>query len=231
MKAIITLFILLTAGLAQAELRVGTYTGKAENGESYKLHIRSIPEREGSFLALLVMNKDYHTTAFVMDAFSASRYGLSAINPKSNYIMGPISNTPNAVLSVTDKRFVISNNPGEKVSLPETISFKLSSHSSLRWKELDPGNYGGKSVIVSSLDANNEASVSVTGSNAGEFVLRESRPALYISLRSELTSTGIKTNKKVNSYVYFLKVRMGRDKMVTIDGWTGEATVTKHDIF
>lgn len=54
---------------------------------------------------------------------------------------------------------------------------------------------------------------------AGDYVLRESRPGLYLVLKSRLTSTGIHLDKSSNQIVYFIKESgfFSREGMVVLD--------------
>lgn len=215
-------FALLLMSVAHAAvLQVGTYSGTDAKRVSFNLHVQEVPGRTGSFMGIL-MNKT-QARIYLLDQFSNGKYGMVALRPLENYVIGAISSTPIMALTVTDDSIVVSpNHTSVDMSFNTSITFK-NRKKALNWSELQSGNYASKKMVVSSLDGNNEATVTSKVANiTGDFVLRESRKDLFVMLASQLNPTGVKLSKDVSTLVFFQK-----KSMILINASSGAYTTLK----
>lgn len=205
MKTMIAFLILTFAMMAHAvDLQQGSYSGSDAKRGKFSLHLQAYPGREGSFLGLLTNGKA--ARLYLLDQFSTGKYGMVSLRASDNYVIGASSTTPILALTVAADSFVITpNHTAVDVNFNTSIRMKLSSKKALQWTELRPGNYAMKKMSISALDSNNEATVaSRIQGFSGDYVLRESRPKLYVLLESQLNSTGVKLSKNVKHIVFFL---------------------------
>jgi hypothetical protein len=205
MKSLIVFFILLFTMAAHAvNLQEGSYSGADAKRQGFSLHLQSYPGREGSFLGILTNGSV--ARLYLLDQFSTGKYGMLSLRALDNYVIGATSTTPIMALTVTADSLVITPNHAQvDITFNTSISIKQSSKKPLYWRELVAGNYGSKKMVVSAIDGNNEATVaSRIEGFSGDYVLRESRPKLYVLLESQLNPTGVKLSKDVKNIVFFL---------------------------
>ncbi len=219
MKVYAFMLALLVSGIAQAALQVGTYTGTDNKRKSFEVHVQEYPGRRGSFL--VVLKEKTVARLYFVDPFSKSKYGMLPLRPMDNYIIGIQSSTPVLALSEAVDAFTITPNSGPSdIAFDASITIKKNSKKELAIVEVVAGSYGSKKIQVSGIDISRESTVTskFTGLE-GDYVLRETRPNIYVMLKSQLEDTGIKLNKTVTNLVYFTKDR----KMVVVNGQTGLA--------
>ena len=231
MKLMLLMFAIICSGLAQAALEVGTYKGSDNNNNRFELHIQALPEREGSFLGLLVNDDETKVRAYLIDGFSSSKYGLLSMRLTGNYNIGVSNTLPTLALTVTDHTLVMTANGNDNdMSFSSSITFRTKDKLYLRWSPLISGNYASKKMVISNLDADNESTVtSKLPGHTGDFVLRETRKDMYIMLSSQLTATGIKLGKDATKFAVFLKgSRFSANKMLLVDSDTGSAVALKN---
>jgi hypothetical protein len=224
MKSLVIMFAILCAGHSQASFEVGTYEGIDNNRGSFELHIRDIPERRGSFIGLLVNARETKIRAYLIDGFSASRYGFLSMRLTGNYNLGVSSTVPALGLTVSGDSLVLTpNDDRNDMGFVSSITFKKAARQTVKWVPLIAGNFNGRDLVVSNLDAESESTVSskVTGLT-GDFVLRETRNDMYVLLNSELTPTGVKLSKDATRFVVFLAgTRWNPARMLVVDSSTG----------
>jgi hypothetical protein len=217
--AFLTLTLLITSLQASA-LVTGTYSGVDGKKNKYKLHLREYPGRETSFIALLETSGA--ARAYIVDEFAHGKYGMLSLRTSDNYVIGATSSTPTLALNATPDLITIVPNQSPDLKIASSITIKTKSHKDLEWVDLLAGKYEDKSSL-SALDINGEASFTNKSKDksltAGDYVLRESRPGLYLVLKSRLTSTGIHLDKSSNQIVYFIKESgfFSREGMVVLD--------------
>lgn len=230
MRIMLVMFALLCSGLVHAALEVGSYSGEDNAKNDFELHIRELPERRGSFLGILTNKNETETRAYLIDAFSSSKYGLLSLRLTGNYNIGVVNTLPAMALTVTADTLVLTSNSAQKdMGFQTSITFRMKNKQALRWSPLIAGNYNRKTVVVSNLDAENEATMTSKASGlTGDFILRESRQDMYVLLSTQLTSTGVKLNKNATRFVIFLSgSRFSGNKMLIIDSNSGNSVATK----
>ena len=207
MKSLIVFALLLMSVAHAASLQVGTYSGTDAKRVAFDLHVNEVPGRSGSFMGIL-MHKG-QARIYLLDQFSNGKYGMLALRPLENYVIGALSSTPIMALTVTDESVVITpNHSSVDMSFTTSITFK-NRKKPLNWSELQADSYAAKKMIVSSQDGNGEATVtSKVAGISGDFVLRESRKDLFVMLASQLNPTGVKLSKDVTYVVFFQKGKM-----------------------
>ena len=205
MKSLIA-FVMLTLTLAAhaVNLQEGSYSGKDAKNVGYSLHVQAYPGRDGSFIGLL--SNGPSARLYLLDQFSTGKYGMVSMRALDNYVIGASSTTPIMALTLTADSIVITPNHAQvDINFNTSVTMKQSSKKNLAWTDLIPGNYGSKKMVVSAVDTNNEATVASRVTNfSGDFVLRETRPKLYVMLESQLNPTGVKLSKEVKNIVYFI---------------------------
>ena len=228
MKSMLLMFALLCSGLVHAALEVGTYDGVDNARNDYELHIRELPERRGSFIGLLVNNKQSKVRAYLVDAFSSSKYGLLSLRLTGNYNIGVSNTLPSISLTATSDTLVLTPNGENDMGFSTSITFKTKSKKPLRWSPLIAGNYSSKQIVVSNLDAENEATMTSKAAGlVGDYVLRETRQDMYVVLSTQLTSTGVKLDKNATLFAVFMKGgRFGGDQLFIVNSATGAAART-----
>ena len=230
MKSMLLMFALLCSGLVHAALEVGSYEGQDNARTGYELHIRELPERRGSFMGLLINTKQSKARAYLIDGFSSSKYGLLSLRLTGNYNIGVSNTLPAMGMTVTGDTLVLTSNGENDMGFSTSITFKTKNKKALRWTSLLAGNYANKSIVISNLDAENEATMTSKAQGlVGDFVLRETRQDMYVVLSTQLTSTGVKLDKNATLFAVFLKgSRMSGDQMLLINSNTGAAAEAKN---
>lgn len=220
-KFFILLIIMQVSAMAQT-LSPGVYDGRSSD---LKMFVRTLPGREGSFLALIIRNGK-QAVPYLVDEFATGRYGFIPLYNQKNLI-GANNYTPSLTASVVaDSRnnlqINIAPNPGNNVGFNVAEVFKSTRETS-PWLPVMPGNYSYKnnrrSTTLSPNDGSRESQLSVaTGPMAGTYVLREVRPGMHLAFKSTLTTTGIEVVEESRHIVVFLRGCFARsDKMVFID--------------
>ena len=231
MKHVLVLFALLCSGLVHAALEAGSYIGEDNAKGSYELHIRELPERRGSFLGLLVNKDETKVRAYLIDGFSSSKYGFLSLRLTGNYNIGVSNTLPAMALTVTNDTLVMTSNSGQNdMGFNTSITFRMKNKQQLRWVPLLAGNYNNKSIVVSNLDAEDEATMtSKAPGMTGDYILRETRQNLYVILSTQLTATGVKLNKDATKFSAFLSgSRFSSAKMLVIDSTSGATAPLKN---
>ncbi len=231
MKSLVILFAMLCAASSQASIEVGSYEGIDSNRGTFELHVRDIPERRGSFIGLLVNSRETKVRAYLIDGFSASRYGFLSMRLTGNYNIGVSSTVPALGLTISGDSLVLTpNDDRNDMGFASSITFKKASKKDVKWVPLISGNFSGRDLVVSNLDAELESTVSskVPGL-VGDFVLRETRNDMYVLLNSELTPTGVKLSKEATRFVVFLSgTRWNPARMLVVDSATGTTISIKN---
>jgi len=220
LRFIILLFVLQVSAFAQT-LRPGVYDGKSRN---HKMFIRTLPGREGSFLALIIRNGS-QAVPYLVDEFAVGRYGFIPLHNQKNLI-GATNYTPSLTASViADARgnlqISVAPNPGNNVGFNVAEVFKSTNQTS-PWLPVMPGNYSyagnRRSTTLSPNDGSRESQLSIaSGPMAGSYVLREVRPGMHLAFKSTLTTTGIEVVEESQHIVVFIRGAWARsDKMIFI---------------
>lgn len=217
MKSLLLLGLLFINFAHAAVLEVGTYSGQDSQRNDFKFHVQEITGRTGSFMGILMSKTQ--ARVYLLDQFSTNKYGMMAMRPMDNYVIGVMSTDPVMALTATDDTIVITpNHSTVDIAYETSITFKKKSKKALRWNALRPDNYASRKLVISALDVNDEAAVtSKVDGMAGDYILRESRPNLFLMLESQLVSTGVKLNRAVKNFVFF----QNNDEIVVVEGETG----------
>ncbi len=205
MKSLIAFFMLtLTLAAHAVNLQEGSYSGKDAKKVGYSLHVQAYPGRDGSFIGLL--SGGPIARLYLLDQFSTGKYGMVSLRALDNYVIGASGTTPIMALTVTADSIVITPNHSQiDIAFNTSITMKQSSKKTLAWTDLIPGNYASKKMVISAVDSNNEATMASRVTDfSGDFVLRETRPKLYVMLDSQLNPTGVKLSKEVKNIAYFI---------------------------
>lgn len=232
MRIMLVMFALLCSGLVHAALEAGSYTGDDNAKNNFELHLRELPERRGSFLGLLVNKDETKVRAYLIDGFSASKYGFLSLRLTGNYNIGVSSTLPTMALTVTGDTLVMTTNGNQNdMGFNSSITFRTKNKQALRWVPLIAGNYNSKSVVLSNLDVEDEATMTSKAPGlTGDYVLRETRQNMYVLLSTQLTPTGVKLNKDATGFVVFLSgSRFSGNKMIIVNSETGAAKAIKNN--
>ena len=220
-KFFVLLLVLQVSAFAQT-LRPGVYDGRSSD---LKMFVRTLPGREGSFLALIIRDGK-QAVPYLVDEFAAGRYGFIPLYNQKNLI-GANNYTPSLTATViADNRnnlqINVAPNPGNNVGFNVAEVFKSTKETS-PWLPVLPGNYSYKgnrrSTTLSPNDGSRESQLSIAaGPMAGSYVLREVRPGMHLAFKSTLTTTGIEVVEESRHIVVFLKGCFSwSEKMVFID--------------
>lgn len=235
----IKLFALITsailAGQALAfDLQPGTYKGKDEEGDNFKMHVRDYPGRNTSFVAIIEREgKRPQAALYLVDPYAPGRYGMINWKAKSNYVIGAVSARPELSLNVTDKIMTISENgEGRSLGFYQAITFKMRNKKTAEWIDIMPGAYEDKTTLTP-IDQNGDASLNNKSTDknlrVGDYIVHESRPALYIALSSGLETDGIQKSTTASGIIYFSESTgiFGGIKMNVIDNSGFLSTIKK----
>jgi hypothetical protein len=221
MKLYAMFMALLLSGLAQASIEPGSYTGRDQDGITFELHLQELPERQGSFLAIVNDSNWKRARVFLVDEFNTNKYGMLPLVVTKNYNLGVESSTPVLALTESHEALIITSNKGSSgLRYDTSITFKTKTIKPLALNPLNPGSYDSRNVLVSELNLNKEATLnSKSKKYSGDFIVREVRPNVYIVLQTSLTQTGIKLDKNTRDIAIFMKTNglFGSEKLFIID--------------
>lgn len=230
MKALICLLLLSSAAFAQT-LREGVYRGQTDD---VRLFLRALPERQGSFLGIIV-HRGTRAVPYLVDEFATGRYGFVPLYNQKNLIGAENYNPSLSATVIIDRnvtRVNLAPNPGNAIGFNQAMIFNSTTERS-PWLDTIPGTYSyenrprgvpARSVNLSSPDASFESQLSITGGDlAGSYVLRQVRPGMHLAFRSSLSTTGVEVVEESRWIVVFLRGCFGWEtKMAFIDtrNWT-----------
>jgi hypothetical protein len=230
LKSVICFLLLTTTAFAQT-LREGVYKGQ---NDDVRLFLRALPEREGSFLGLII-HRGTRAVPYLVDQFSNGRYGFVPLYNQKNLIGAENYNPSLSATVIVDRnktRVNLAPNPGNSIGFTQAMIFE-STPARSPWLDTIPGTYSydrrprgvpARSVSLSSADASFESSLSINGGDlAGTYVLRQVRPGMHLAFRSDLTDIGERVIEESRWIVVFLEGCFGwSTKMAFIDtrNWT-----------
>ncbi|OFZ56342.1 MAG: hypothetical protein A2428_07700 [Bdellovibrionales bacterium RIFOXYC1_FULL_54_43] len=181
------------------DVLAGSHVGVLNRDKEIHLLVRTIPERKGSFLGLMLM-KDRAAQFYRIDPLDSSlsqSYAMNPIEVGRDGELGVLNIEPSLVLSLgricprTGRPDFTINDAGSRNSagFQGSIVFKAGHNSDLSWSDYVPGEFKGNHDRLR-LSALTDHEATLFSEQAGSFVIREKMTGIYSIKKLSVTSAG-----------------------------------------